>query len=62
MIVLFYCFLSLFNCMIFVLPYVIYFLLLWHDIACLWTVGAESAVKHQLTNYLKTFFDHLEAP
>ena len=35
MFVLVYCILSLFNCMIVVLPYVIYFLLLWHDIACL---------------------------
>jgi len=35
MIVLVYCILSLFNCMIFLLSMVIYFLLLWHDIACL---------------------------
>jgi len=32
--VLFYCILSLFNCMIFVLPYVIYCLLLWHGGLC----------------------------
>jgi len=51
MIVLVYCILSLFNCIIFVfspIPYVIYFLLLWHDIAYL---CAESAVNtNKLTN------------
>jgi len=36
MIVLVYCILLLFYCMMFVfsLPYVIHFILLWHDIAC----------------------------
>jgi len=39
MIVLVYCILLLFYCMIFVFsprPYVMHFLLLWHDIACLY--------------------------
>jgi len=50
MIVLVYCILSLFNCMLFVFPrpYVIQFLLPWDDIAYF------KAVKHQLTNCVCT--------